>query len=169
MSLWRRFCWRCQISLRQLSKWHILLRWSLKLRCKSQWCACVFVCVCPSECVLRRQKRPWPAGVPGADGAGVDPAGLPVAVRTAPPGVFLQRKEKEHKAPVQALPPQTGRHTLQTHTMTGVEQSNAKHCLFIYLFVMTSLCLTSFVQFVYWVYCDHFSIFWMLFTLNEEQ
>lgn len=71
--------------------------------------------MCPSECVVPGQRRPGPAGVHGADGAGVDPAGIPVAVRTAPLGVSLHWQESQHKAPVQTLPPQAGRHTPQQH------------------------------------------------------
>lgn len=56
--------------------------------------------MCPSECVVPRQKRPGPASVLGADGAGVDPAGLPVAVRPAPLSVSLHWQESKHEAPV---------------------------------------------------------------------
>lgn len=66
-----------------------------------------------SECIVRRKGRPGPAGVFGEDGAGVDPAGLPVAVRPVALGVLLLLQKSKHKAPVEALPPQTGKHAPQ--------------------------------------------------------
>lgn len=43
-----------------------------------------------------------------ADGAGLDPPGVPVALCPAAPGVSLQEDTSEHETPVQALPLQTG-------------------------------------------------------------
>ena len=43
-----------------------------------------------------------------ADGAGVDPPGVRVALCTPTPGVSLQEDASEHKTPVQALHLQTG-------------------------------------------------------------
>lgn len=71
------------------------------------------LCVCVSECIVHRQRRPRPAGVFGADGAGVDPAGLPLAVRPVALGVPLQLQKRELKARVEALPPQTGKRAPQ--------------------------------------------------------
>lgn len=44
----------------------------------------------------------------GADGAGLDPPGVPVALCPVAPGVSLQKDTSEHETPVQALPLQTG-------------------------------------------------------------
>lgn len=76
--------------------------WSLPL-----WHMRVFAC--PSEFILRGQSRPRPPSMSGADGAGLDPPGLDLALCPVAPGVSLQRVEKEHETPVQALPPQTGK------------------------------------------------------------
>lgn len=44
----------------------------------------------------------------GADGARLDPTGLPVALCPVAPGVFVQKSTGEHKTSVQDLPLQTG-------------------------------------------------------------
>ena len=64
--------------------------------------------MCTSECFVSGQSRPRPPSLCWADGAGLDPPGVPVALCPLESGVALQEDTSEHKAPVQALHLQTG-------------------------------------------------------------
>lgn len=66
------------------------------------------ICLCISEYLISGQRRPRPPSMCRADGAGLDPPGVSVALCPNAPGVSLQEDTNEQKTPVQDLPLQTG-------------------------------------------------------------
>lgn len=51
--------------------------------------ACVFVCMCPSECFISGATRPRPPSMCGTDSSCLDTSGLPVVLCPVAPGASL--------------------------------------------------------------------------------
>lgn len=68
------------------------------------------LCICPtSECLVPGERWPGSPTMHGADCAGLDPLGIPLALCSMAPGVAMQRSTGEGKTSVQDLPLQTGK------------------------------------------------------------